>query len=46
MIATLDRKLLRDIGGMKGQILMVSLVMACGVAMNARKAAAAALFLE
>ncbi|MFC5458079.1 ABC transporter permease [Prosthecobacter fluviatilis] len=33
MITTLDRKLLRDIGGMKGQVLMVSLVMACGVAM-------------
>jgi putative ABC transport system permease protein len=33
MITTLDRKLLRDIGGMKGQVLVVSLVMACGVAM-------------
>lgn len=33
MITTLNRKLLRDIGGMKGQILMVSLVMACGVAL-------------
>ena len=33
MISTLDRKLLRDIGGMKGQVLVVSLVMACGVAM-------------
>lgn len=33
MISTLDRKLLRDIGGMKGQILVASLVMACGVAM-------------
>ncbi|MBE2285149.1 MAG: ABC transporter permease [Prosthecobacter sp.] len=33
MISTLDRKLLRDIVGMKGQILAVSLVMACGVGM-------------
>ena len=33
MFTTLDRKLLRDIGGMKGQMLVVSLVMACGVAM-------------
>ncbi len=33
MITTLNRKLLRDIGGMKGQMLVVSLVMACGVAM-------------
>ncbi|MHB1082606.1 MAG: ABC transporter permease [Prosthecobacter sp.] len=33
MITTLDRKLLRDLGGMKGQVLVVSLVMACGVAM-------------
>ena len=33
MITTLDRKLLRDIGGMKGQVLVASLVMACGVAM-------------
>jgi len=33
MINTLNRKLLRDIGGMKGQVLVVSLVMACGVAM-------------
>lgn len=33
MISTLDRKLLRDIGGMKGQIMVASLVMACGVAM-------------
>ncbi|MCF7789375.1 MAG: FtsX-like permease family protein [Prosthecobacter sp.] len=33
MITTLDRKLLRDIGGMKGQFLVVSLIMACGVAL-------------
>jgi putative ABC transport system permease protein len=33
MISTLDRKLFRDIGGMKGQIVVVSLVMACGMAM-------------
>ncbi len=33
MITTLDRKLLRDIGGMKGQVLVAGLVMACGVAM-------------
>ncbi len=33
MIDPLDRKLLRDIGRMKGQVLAVSLVMACGLAM-------------
>ncbi len=33
MISPLDRKLLRDIGKMKGQIVAVSLVMACGLAM-------------
>ena len=33
MISPLDRKLLRDIGKMKGQVLAVSLVMACGLAM-------------
>jgi putative ABC transport system permease protein len=33
MISILDRKLLRDIGRMKGQIVAVSLVMACGLAM-------------
>ncbi len=33
MISPLDRKLLRDLGKMKGQILAVSLVMACGLAM-------------
>lgn len=33
MISPLDRKLLRDLGRMKGQILAVSLVMACGLAM-------------
>ncbi|MCB1279247.1 ABC transporter permease [Prosthecobacter sp.] len=33
MIPTLDRKLLRDIVGMKGQFFVTSLVMACGVAM-------------
>lgn len=33
MISTLNRKLLRDICGMKGQFLAVGLVMACGVAM-------------
>ncbi|WP_395737001.1 FtsX-like permease family protein [Prosthecobacter sp.] len=33
MISTLERKLIRDLGGMKGQVLMVSLVMACGMAM-------------
>lgn len=33
MISTLDRKLLRDITGMKGQIIAASLVMACGVAL-------------
>lgn len=33
MFSTLDRKLFRDIGGMKGQIMVASLVMACGVAM-------------
>ena len=29
----LDRKLLRDLGRMKGQVVAVSLVMACGLAM-------------
>lgn len=33
MISPLDRKLLRDLGKMKGQIFAVSLVMACGLAM-------------
>jgi len=33
MISPLDRKLLRDLGRMKGQIIAVSLVMACGLAM-------------
>lgn len=33
MISTLDRKLLRDLMGMKGQVIAASLVMACGVAM-------------
>lgn len=33
MIDPLDKKLLRDIGRMKGQVLAVSLVMACGLAM-------------
>ncbi len=33
MISPLDRKLLRDIGKMKGQVVAVSLVMACGLAM-------------
>jgi putative ABC transport system permease protein len=33
MLAPLDRKLLRDLGRMKGQVLAVSLVMACGLAM-------------
>jgi len=33
MISPLDRKLLRDIGKMKGQVFAVSLVMACGLAM-------------
>jgi putative ABC transport system permease protein len=33
MISPLDRKLLRDLGKMKGQIVAVSLVMACGLAM-------------
>ncbi|RYD41393.1 MAG: ABC transporter permease, partial [Verrucomicrobiaceae bacterium] len=33
MIDPLDRKLLRDMGKMKGQIIAVSLVMACGLAM-------------
>jgi putative ABC transport system permease protein len=33
MISPLDRKLLRDLGKMKGQVLAVSLVMACGLAM-------------
>lgn len=33
MITILDRKLLRDIGGMKGQFIAAALVMACGVAM-------------
>ncbi len=33
MISPLDKKLLRDIGKMKGQVLAVSLVMACGLAM-------------
>ncbi len=33
MISPLDRKLLRDLGKMKGQIIAVSLVMACGLAM-------------
>ncbi|MCP5534037.1 MAG: ABC transporter permease [Akkermansiaceae bacterium] len=33
MISPLDRKLLRDLSKMKGQVLAVSLVMACGLAM-------------
>ncbi|MES2475532.1 MAG: FtsX-like permease family protein [Verrucomicrobiota bacterium] len=33
VLAPLDRKLLRDIGKMKGQVVAVSLVMACGLAM-------------
>lgn len=33
MISPLDRKLLRDLGRMKGQMVAVSLVMACGLAM-------------
>lgn len=33
MIDPLDRKLLRDLGRMKGQVFAVSLVMACGLAM-------------
>lgn len=33
MISPLDRKLLRDLGKMKGQVIAVSLVMACGLAM-------------
>jgi putative ABC transport system permease protein len=33
MISPLDRKLLRDLSRMKGQVLAVSLVMACGLAM-------------
>jgi len=33
MLAALDRKLLRDVGRMKGQTIAVSLVMACGLMM-------------
>ncbi len=33
MLAPLDRKLLRDLGRMKGQMIAVSLVMACGLTM-------------
>ena len=33
MISPLDRKLLRDLAKMKGQVFAVSLVMACGLAM-------------
>ena len=33
MISPLDKKLLRDLAKMKGQVLAVSLVMACGLAM-------------
>ena len=33
MISPLDRKLLRDLARMKGQVVAVSLVMACGLAM-------------
>ncbi len=33
MLSPLDLKLLRDLGRMKGQVLAVSLVMACGLAM-------------
>lgn len=33
MLASLDRKLLRDIGRMKGQTIAVSLVMSCGLMM-------------
>ncbi|MEZ0387414.1 MAG: ABC transporter permease [Verrucomicrobium sp.] len=33
MISPLDRKLFRDLGHMKGQMVAVSLVMACGLAM-------------
>jgi len=33
VIHPLDRKLLRDLGRMKGQVVAVSLVMACGLAM-------------
>ena len=33
MLTPLDRKLFRDLGRMKGQMVAVSLVMACGLAM-------------
>jgi putative ABC transport system permease protein len=33
MISPLDKKLLRDLAKMKGQVFAVSLVMACGLAM-------------
>ncbi len=33
MISQLDRKLVRDLGRMKGQVVAVALVMACGLAM-------------
>jgi putative ABC transport system permease protein len=33
MLTPLDLKLFRDLGRMKGQIVAVSLVMACGLAM-------------
>src|ERR1035437_2437809 len=33
MISPLNRKLFRDLGHMKGQMIAVSLVMACGLAM-------------
>jgi putative ABC transport system permease protein len=33
MLSALDRKLLRDVGRMKGQMVAVGLVMACGLAM-------------
>src|SRR2546422_522525 len=33
MFSSLDRKLFRDLGQMKGQMVAVSLVMACGLAM-------------
>ena len=33
MLSNLDRKLLRDLNRMKGQVVAVALVMACGLAM-------------
>ena len=32
MVASLDRKLLRDLSGLRGQVITIALVVACGIA--------------